>query len=229
MNILALDTSTDTASVAVLQDDTILHEESFNYDKRHSQMLVPMIEHALQWVNMSVKNIDLWAVDIGPGSFTGLRIGCAVIKALSHVTDKPIAGIISLDALAADVSLTCYPVYPLIDAQQQNVYTARYIWQGYHMFRESEYMVLPISEFKTIALKEAAIVFTGPASIVYRYDLQNDLGSRAIFASNYHCMPKASIIGALGLDKVRSGEVKDYVSLLPFYMRKSQAEVKAGA
>jgi len=89
--------------------------------------------------------------------------------------------------------------------------------------------VLPISEFKTIALKEAAIVFTGPASIVYRYDLQNDLGSRAIFAPNYHCMPKASIIGALGLDKVRSGEVKDYVSLLPFYMRKSQAEVKAGA
>jgi tRNA threonylcarbamoyladenosine biosynthesis protein TsaB len=228
LNILALDTATDVASVAVLRDDMVLHEESFNYNKRHSQIVVPMIKHILEWVDMAIADIDLWAVDIGPGSFTGLRIGCATIKALAHVTAKPIAAVTSLDILAEGAALPDHPVYPLIDAQQQNVYTARYIWSNGHMHRQSDYMIIHISQLKKLLIDEAPVVFTGPAVSVYHDDLKRDFQDDAILMPDYRCVPVASMAGILGEHIAQAGDLKNYITLLPFYMRKSQAEIRAG-
>lgn len=228
MNIFALETATDSASVAIIRDNILLHEELLNNSKRHSQMVAPMIKHVLDWADIKVHDVDIWAVDIGPGSFTGIRIGCATIKALAHVTDKPISGIVSLDVLAESIGFSPYPIYPLIDAQQQKVYTARYICDANGIQRETDYKILSIDELTTSLMDESNIIFTGPASVTYRDDIYYNLAHKAIFAPFYMNVPKASTLGWLAQKFVKAGSLKDYVNLLPFYMRKSQAEIKAG-
>ena len=100
MKVLGLDTSTMMTTCAVLDDENLLGEYSLNQDMTHSENLVPMIKEILDNLNLEVSDIDLYGVSIGPGSFTGLRIGIATVKSLAHVFNKPIVGISTLEGLA---------------------------------------------------------------------------------------------------------------------------------
>ena len=100
MKILGLDSSGIVASVAVVEDDTMIAEYSVNYKKTHSQTLLPMLDEVVKMTELDLNTIDAIAVAAGPGSFTGLRIGSATAKGLGLALDKPLIGIPTTEALA---------------------------------------------------------------------------------------------------------------------------------
>lgn len=129
MKILGLDTSTLMTTCAVMEDDNLLGEFSLALDMSHSEALVPMIKSLLDNLNLDIEDMDGFAVAIGPGSFTGLRIGLATAKAFSHATDKPIISISSLEALAINV-VGHGVVVPMMDARRDRVFTGIYDLSG---------------------------------------------------------------------------------------------------
>src|SRR5699024_3340131 len=123
-----LDTSTHMATCAVIDENRILGEYSLNQDMTHSEKLVPMIKEVLDSLDLKVSDIDLYGVSIGPGSFTGLRIGVATIKAFAHLFDKPVVAVSTLEALAFNLPYN-ETVVPMMDARRDRVYTGIYSWK----------------------------------------------------------------------------------------------------
>lgn len=128
MKVLALDTSSIVASVAVMNDGILLGEYTLNHNKTHSQKLVPIIQQLLSDLELEPFDIDLFAVSKGPGSFTGLRIAITTAKAMAYALDKPIIGVPTLDILAHNISFCQHLICPIMDARNNRVYTALYKW-----------------------------------------------------------------------------------------------------
>ena len=128
MRVLAIDTSSNVATVAVMEDELLLGEYILNHKKTHSQKIMTMIEQILSELELNVQDIDIFAAAIGPGSFTGLRIGVATVKALAHATGKPVVSVGTLEALAYNVPYAEHIIVPIMDARRDNVFTASYIW-----------------------------------------------------------------------------------------------------
>ena len=106
MKILSLDSATQSATCAILDDNKVLGEITFNYKKQHSQILMPMIDLLFKNTEMNIDDIDAFVASKGPGSFTGLRIGMATIKGLSQGTKKPFVTVSTLDSLAYNLAYT---------------------------------------------------------------------------------------------------------------------------
>jgi len=130
MKVLGIDTSSNAASIAIMDDTKLIAEYTINTKKTHSQKLMPMIKEMFNECDMKIDDIDLIGVCVGPGSFTGLRIGMATAKAISHVKNIPIVGVNSLESLAYNMSLSKCNIYPIIDAQRNQVYTSKYKWEN---------------------------------------------------------------------------------------------------
>ena len=127
MKILGIDTSTMAANVAVLEGDKLICEYTINTKKTHSQKLMPMIENMLKLSDIEIKDIDAIGICVGPGSFTGLRIGMATAKAMAHVNNIPLIGINSLEILGANMDLCNKKICSILDAQRNQVYACKYI------------------------------------------------------------------------------------------------------
>ena len=123
MKILSIDSATAAATCAILEDDNVLSEITFNYKKQHSLILMPIIDELFNNTGMCISDIDAFVVSKGPGSFTGLRIGLATVKGLSQGTNKPFVAISTLDALANNLAYTNGIICPILDALRDNVYT----------------------------------------------------------------------------------------------------------
>ena len=125
MKILSIDTATPICGVSILEDTHTIYQSDQNADKSHSEILMPMIDQAFHDTNLSIQDIDLLVCDHGPGSFTGIRIGIATIKAFHDALSIPCIGVSSLEALAYMVNNEGY-VVSLMDAKNQNCYFALY-------------------------------------------------------------------------------------------------------
>ena len=124
MLILAIDSTATVGSVALLRDSTILCEYTVNAGNTHSITLLPMIEHMLKVADIKLSDIDLFAASVGPGSFTGVRIGTATIKGLAHPLSKPCVGVSTLEALAYNLKGLGGIICPCMNARRSQVYTA---------------------------------------------------------------------------------------------------------
>lgn len=225
MKILALDTSSNVAAAAVAEDSTILGECVLNHGKKHSEKMMPMVARLLEDLGLTPSDLDLFAASSGPGSFTGLRIGMATVKAMAYACKKPVVPVPAIDVLACNVPVHHGLVCPMSDARNNQVYTAYYRQEGTVRHRISEYMGIHVDELADILLKEEGdIVFTGNGSEIYREKLLEKLGSRALFTPNYISFPRASSVAYLAWKSALTGETKDCFEALPFYLRKSQAE-----
>ena len=125
MKILSIDTASPICSVGILEDNKLIEDINTNNGLTHSEKLMPMIKQLLEETNLTLKDIDLLVCDKGPGSFTGIRIGVATIKAFADSLNIPSVGISSLDVLAYNVKEDGY-ICSLIDAKNSNVYFALY-------------------------------------------------------------------------------------------------------
>ena len=215
MRVLAIDTSSNVATVAVMEDELLLGEYILNHKKTHSQKIMTMIEQILSELELTVRDIDIFAAAIGPGSFTGLRIGVATVKALAHATGKPVVSVGTLEALAYNV--------PIMDARRDNVFTASYIWdEGFKEIGEPE--AISIDECLESCGEFLDTIFVGDGVKVHREYIKEKLGDKAIFPPANALNSRASSVAALALDKAKRGETQSYLEMKPYYIRKSQAE-----
>jgi tRNA threonylcarbamoyladenosine biosynthesis protein TsaB len=223
MKILGLDTSTMMTTCAVIDDNNLLGEYSLNQDMTHSERLIPMIKEILDNLNMKVKDIDLYGVAIGPGSFTGLRIGVATMKSFAHLFDKPIVGISTLEALAYNLAYNEI-VVPMIDARRNRVYTGIYTWEDGIIKELMNPDVLPIDELMKKLMDFDGVVVNGNGTLLYRDTIDKSLGKRVRYATFGQNMCRATSICELAKIKYDKGKVDNYFTLAPEYLRESQAQ-----
>lgn len=224
MKILALDTSTNMASIAVMDENMLLGEYSLNQDLSHSENLLPMIKEILDSLNLKINDIDLYGVSIGPGSFTGLRIGVTTVKAFAHLFDKPIVGVSTLEALGFNLAYNNI-VVPMIDARRNRVYTGIYTWENAELVTLMEADALEMDILlEKLANDYEKIVVNGNGTLLHRERIEKKLGSKVRFASIGDNSSRATSVGELALINYNKGQVDNYYTLAPDYLRKSQAE-----
>ncbi|AKN32792.1 glycoprotease [Clostridium carboxidivorans P7] len=224
MKILSLDSATEAATCAVIEDNRLLGEITFNYKKQHSILMMPMIDKLLKNLKIDINSLDGFVVSKGPGSFTGLRIGASTIKGLSQGTGKPFVSVSSLDALAYNLAYTDGTICPIIDALRNNVYTALYNFVDSKLQRVSDYMIISIDDLiSTINEQNLKVCFIGDAIYKFKEKLTNNI-KNINFAPAHLNVVKASSLGEIGLNLLNSGIKDDLYTFSPLYIRKSQAE-----
>ncbi len=180
MIVLALETATLTGGIAIVKDNSFIGESRTNVKIAHSERLMKSVDWLLKTSDISVNEIDAFAISIGPGSFTGLRIGLCTVKGLAYATGKPIVPVPTLDAFARSLPLCSYPLCPMLDARKNEVYTGLYKWEDGNCKKViPETAVNPEDFLKNI--KEPTI-FTGDGAITYRNLIKDTLKENAIFA-----------------------------------------------
>ncbi len=214
MRILAIDTSGSVCTAAVLQNEKVLAEVYVDNNKTHSQVLAPMIDDCLTRSGLVLADIDLFACAVGPGSFTGLRIGDGMIKGFCHALNKKCVGVNTLDALAQNIYGDKRIVCPIIDARRGEVYTATYV----NGVRKSEYRAIALCDLLG-ELAGANVVFLGDAAINFEQEIL-DAGFGIVHSGN--ALQRASSVGLTAL-KNKELAVSAY-ELEAFYLRQTQAE-----
>ncbi len=170
MKILAVDTTTPMLTAAVWEDGVVLGEYSLNNKKAHSQKLMPLVEQLLQETGVSLEEIDLFAAANGPGSFTGIRIGLACMKALAQVTGKPVAAVNTLEGLAYNAFGEQLPVFVLLDGGRRRVYAAEYRCENGKMVCVTEPFAATIEEI-AVHLKGRQVLLAGDGGSLYAKEL----------------------------------------------------------
>lgn len=222
MKILGIDTSTKIATIAVIDEDKVLGEYTLNQEMSHSENLIPMVKELLNNLDIKIADIDLYGVAIGPGSFTGLRIGVAAVKSFAHLFNKPIVGVSTLEAMAYNLPHNKI-VVPMIDARRDRVYTGVYSWENRLLKTieaddvvEMEVLLERLKDYKTI-------VVNGDGSILHKARLMDTLDDIK-FATKGQNICKATSICELALLKYNNNEVDDFYTLAPDYLRETQAQ-----
>ncbi len=225
MKVLGIDTSTSCGSVGLIDAESIISEYLLNIPVTHSERLLGAIELILKEARFAIGDLDGWAISLGPGSFTGLRIGVSTVKGLALATQKPVAGVSTLDVLAYQISSTPYLICPILDARKGEVFTAFYRYgEGNDLKRQSAYLAIkPEDLIKKI---QERTIFIGDGVRTYRDYLRNSLGSLAIFPPTPLNFPHGSGVAKLGLELLRKGEYLDLATFTPLYVRPSEAEMK---
>ncbi len=223
MRVLCIDTATEAASCAVIEDNKLLGEITFNFGKQHSVILMSTIENLLSSLHMDIASIDGFVSSKGPGSFTGLRIGMATIKGMSFGSKKPFISVSTLDSLAYNLAFSGGIICPILDALRDNVYTALYKYEGEELKRVSDYMVISIDELIGILKHEELVYFIGDGVDKFKQTLKSNI-SCSLFAPAHLNFARASSLGELGLKLFKEGLFEDLNSSTPIYLRKSQAE-----
>lgn len=227
MKILAIDTSTSFASVAIAVDEQVVAESLLNTNRTLSARLVPEIERLLTTAGLSFDDIDVFASSIGPGSFTGVRGGIATIQGLALATGTPCAGFSSLALLAMNFSLSPMPVCTLLDARKSEVYAALYDCSSAIPSPIISDSVLPPALLldQIAALDKSAIIFAGDGAVRYHDLIAERLGDQAVFAPYPLNSPHAANGTVLALHASRCGALLEPGQLLPLYLRASDAEI----
>lgn len=216
--ILAFDTTGPSLSVALMRDGRTVYECTQLNGLTHSDSLMPLVEEALQSFKLTPGDVDCFAVAVGPGSFTGVRIGVTTAKSLAHATGKPCIGINALEAIAAGASLFGGIVCSLQDARAGQVYCAAF---------SRGMRVLPDAALKLDAFLEQVITmgtccFLGDGAVAHRESILAVMGGRAVFAPESAMALRASSVARLALEK--ADQAVGWEELLPYYLRAPQAE-----
>jgi len=226
MLTLAIETATKTAGMAILKDEEVLAEFYVNLGRHHAEVLLPALEQLFLITGLAPERIDLFACTVGPGSFTGVRIGVSTVKGLVLATGKPVAGVSTLEALALNAALYPNLICPLLDAQKGQVY-AGIFRVGDGGFSEA---VKPerLSDVKDLLreLDGEEAVFLGDGAVRYAKLIGGTLPGASIPVNGRLHRLQASAVGLAGLRKYRGGGALDALTLAPKYLRLSEAETK---
>ncbi len=218
MIVLAVESSAIAASVALQKDDHLLAEMTLNRGNTHSENLLPMVETILERMDLTVDEIDLFAVSVGPGSFTGVRIGVATVKGLAFGKGKPCVGVSTLEALAENLAfLSDKLICPVMNARRNQVYTA--------LFRGKE-RLLPDSAISVEELEKILSAYPEPVLFVGDgYDLvTSQIQHKFLPIPERLRLQNAASVASVALREAQNGNTTDDARLAPVYLRPSQAE-----
>ena len=223
MKILAIDTSSKICSVSILEDNDVILEKHTNDEKTHSQNLMPLVDELFKETNLSLDNIDLLSCCLGPGSFTGIRIGIATVKAFADAKKIPCVGVTSLESLAYNVE-TPVLIVSLIDAKNENVYYSLFSFDGTNYNQIGEYKADNIQNIlDSLSIYDDTLTFVGDGSKLYKEKIQTFIKNPE-FASDEQNIQTSISIGKSAYTKFNLGLAGDSNSILPIYLKKSQAE-----
>ena len=222
MIILGIETATMTGGLALMDEGKLISEYTLNMKTTHSSRLMPALDWILKDASLDKKQIDGIAISIGPGSFTGLRIGLATAKGLALGLSIPLIGVETLDALAHNIPYPAYQVCAVLDARKKEVYSALYIFKNNIIVRKSQYQV--ISPAELVDQIHEKTIMLGDAIDVYREFFKEKLGELVVFAPDAQRLPRSAVIAEMGLAKLKSGEILDLASSEPFYIRRADAD-----
>jgi len=225
--ILGINTSTKFCNLGLIEDEDVLIEYTINgLKKKHSSILVPAIKDLLKTIGLKMEEINGIAISIGPGSFTGLRIGLCVAKGLCYARSLPLLGITTLDAMAFPLKEIPYLICPVLESKKDEIYDVVFRG-GDSLHRVMDYKCEDIQSLlvRLSPLKKEKIIFLGDGIKKYRDVIKEKIGKDALFIDSQLNLPVATSIAFLGLDKLKKGEEDDISAITPFYLRKSEAEI----
>ncbi len=220
--ILAVDTATSACSVALTNGGGTIAELNYFFGQTHSKHLASMVDTLLDMASVRIDDVDAFAVDAGPGTFTGLRIGLATIKGLADATRKPAVGVSSLDVLAGQAEFFSGQICCMLDARRGEVYTARYTAGDAAVERISEEEV--ISPQQAVAANTGPCLYIGSGAVVYRDVISEIAGEAARYVEGDANQLRASTVARLGLRQLQTPTAGEDASLVPNYIRRSDAE-----
>jgi tRNA threonylcarbamoyladenosine biosynthesis protein TsaB len=223
MNILGIETSTKTGSVALVSEAGVIVQYSLNIEVTHSERLMSTVDRVLRDTGLAIADMDGYAVAIGPGSFTGLRIGLAAVKGLALATGKRVAAVPTLRALAWNLPFAAYPICPMLDARKNEVYAALYQFDGALLDQTMPETVIPLARLAERITGN--VVITGEAAHLFREDIGKVFGDRALIAPRSAVLPSAAAVAEIGLEMIMNNKQADPDTLVPLYIRRPEAEV----
>jgi tRNA threonylcarbamoyladenosine biosynthesis protein TsaB len=229
MRVLGIETSTMLLGAAVLDKDGLLAECRFQVTRSRSERLMPMIDRVLKEAQMEPQSLEGLAISIGPGSFTGLRVGLSTAKGLAFALGLPVVGVSTLEVLAAPLAMgRCpYPICPMLDARRQEVYAGLFHADpegGLKKIMENE-AISPVKLSDQLAERDEPIAFLGTGAILYENEIRKRLGDLAIFVYPQDPYPRPSMVAALGMRRLVAGEKDDLSSLTPLYLSRFQTKL----
>ncbi|HIJ78198.1 MAG: tRNA (adenosine(37)-N6)-threonylcarbamoyltransferase complex dimerization subunit type 1 TsaB [Desulfobulbaceae bacterium] len=223
--VLAIETAGLCGSIALVTPGQCLGELSINTRGTHSKRLLQSINWLLTQTELDWPDIAAIAVSLGPGSFTGLRIGLSTVKGICMATGKPLLGVSSLDGLACQFPYLPQQICAIIDARKKEIYTAFYrnSEQG-TAIRTSDYRVMAPENLP--ALIDEATILVGDGAKLYENFFRKELAEQACFAPAELHFARAAAIGFLGLAQLQQGEFIEAATAVPIYIRASDAELE---
>lgn len=225
MKILGIDTSGNTGSVAIVADGVVLGEYSMNNKKTHSQTLMVMIDELFKLTETSIRDMDAFAVSMGPGSFTGLRIGSTTAKGFGLALDKPLISVSTIKAMAYNYYGTAKRVCPIMDARRGQVYCGVYTFDDKGSNEILEPSAMAIEELVDILNKsDEEIIFLGDGVPVHKEKIDELILCKHEFAYGNNSLQRGASVALLGEEMYAQGIFENADEHSPVYLRVSQAE-----
>lgn len=221
MKTLAFDTSTKFLSIACLEDDHVLSSFHEDVGIRHSEILVPTMDDVMLKAGWRLKNVDLIAVGIGPGSFTGLRIAVSTVKGFLAVIDAKVVGVPAMDAIVRNAPEDKKTVAPFLDARKEKVYSCIYKREDGGFKRKSDYLLSGVDDL--LARLEEKVFFFGDG--IEKYKEQLDDNTYAEYSGEVDWYPRASNIARLGVIKASRGELSSAEEIDPMYLHAKECNI----
>jgi len=235
MYILSLETSTKIFSLAIAKDGKVLRYRNLKTERVLENSIVPAIDHVLGLAKVRFEQIDAFAIGLGPGSFTSLRVGLSMIKAFCMAAQKPVVGISSLDVIAMNVMGTpCDQVCVLTDARRNLLYACLYECSGQQLRRRSEHMLISAQELldkvhgKTLFVGDGVPLCRSAIERMYHeHALRYKTGAcRPLFAEEKYFLPSARSLLALAYPRIQQGQFDDVQRLTPIYLYPQDCQVE---
>lgn len=226
MKILGIDTATNVCGVAITENERLITEVRSNFKRAHAEKLIDSIDTVLKAINIVLKDLDAIAVSIGPGSFTGLRIGLASVKGLAFANDLPVVAVNTLDALASQASLWQGQVCALIRAQADEAYSAFYRSVGFQQERIGEYQLIDLNRFQDVIEEKTLILHVGFKDFNRYLSKANEKLIKV--APEESALLSGSTIARLGYEKLKVGKTEQTDTLEPYYLKEFKVKLKGG-
>lgn len=223
MKILSVDSSAKSASVAIY-DEKIISEFFINTNLTHSQTLVPMLDSALKNASLSVDDIDCFAVNVGPGSFTGVRIGVSAVKGIAFAKDKPCVAVSTLESIAYNFTMFENAVIcACMDARRNQFYNALFKIENGMPQRLCEDRAVSCEDLSDEIKDFESVIIAGDGAELF-YNLAKDMLHNIVLSSDNLRYQRASSVASCAKRKYDNNEVIKAEALMPSYLRLSQAE-----
>ncbi len=232
MNILALDTSTKNFSLAVAKNGKVIRYRNMLLDKVLESSMIPAIEKILKDSKLKFKDLDGYAVGLGPGSFTSLRVGLSTVKAFSLATGKPIVGISSLDVMAANViDEKADQICTIMDARRQQIYACLFEKKDGTLQRKTDYLLTNIDSLldrvqgKTLFVGDGVPLWRDVIKGKYAVAAKKGAKCQAVFAPEKNAHPQARNLSHLAYGRFEKKVYDDVETLVPLYLYTQDCQV----
>lgn len=224
MKILGIDTSTESLGVALIEDGNLLLSSETVLGMRHSRDLIPTIKEMLNKASLAIGDVNGFAVGLGPGSFTGLRIGVTAAKTLSLISGKPVVGVPTLDVIACNGYYYPGAICPIMDARKRLVYAAIYDRGRAGLKRRSGYLLLPVEELLKKVKKKT--LFLGDGVNLYGNTIKKIKRAKAEFAPCRLWLPRPDNVAMLGWNRLKRGRKDDTLRMVPMYLHSKECNIR---